>query len=190
MQNSGFQNPPPSAENDVNGTQIAPMPFDENDTERPRRPEHMREPTPMMLVNEVSKIFHNILRETGEQYNIQNSFRAILFHLSIKDGVTQLHLSQVTHLKPPTISVTLQKMENEGYVTRVADQYDMRQTHVYITEKGAQYNNKIREIIKSIEEKITGDFSQEELQLLTELLKKMRSSMIEGNRNKSGNETN
>ncbi len=129
--------------------------------------------TPMMLINEISKLFRDRIRDQ----NLQNSYRMLLFHLAIRGGRTQLELANMTHLKPPTISVTLQKMEADGYVRRVPNERDMRQTLVYLTEKGEEYNRNIRKKIDIIERNIASGFTDEELHTLMSLLVRIRDNI-------------
>lgn len=129
--------------------------------------------TPMMLINEISKLFRDRIRDQ----NMQNSYRMLLFHLAIRGGRTQLELANMTHLKPPTISVTLQKMEADGYVRRVPNERDMRQTLVYLTEKGEEYNRNIRKKIDIIDRNIESGFTEEELQTLMSLLSRIRDNI-------------
>ena len=67
--------------------------------------------TVIMLINEVSRLFGSAIRDIDAQDSdmSQESFRFILISLSHTDGVTQLELCRSTHLKAPTISVTLGK---------------------------------------------------------------------------------
>ena len=69
-----------------------------------------KEKKPFMVINDLSKIFHYKLRRLADESGLNESYRHILFHLVHKDGVTQLELARATNLRPPTISVTLQKM--------------------------------------------------------------------------------
>lgn len=130
-------------------------------------------PTPLMLINEISKLFRDRIRDE----NMQNSYRMLLFHLAIRGGRTQLELANITHLKPPTISVTLQKMEADGYVKRVANERDMRQTLVYLTEKGEEYNSNLRKKIEIIDKEVASGFTDEELQLLVSMLTRVRDNI-------------
>ena len=137
------------------------------------------EPTPMMLLRDVQKLFDHFIRAEHEQVNMQSSCRHLLFHLSIQDGCTQLQLAKLTHLKPPTVSVTLQKMEHEGYVTRRSDENDLRQTLVFLTDKGREYNQKIRNRIHELEEIVMNDITAEEKEVLMKLLSRMRDNLSE-----------
>ena len=68
-----------------------------------------------MLINEISKLFHDKMRETCEKLGFKNGYRQILMFLAHNDGATQVELVRVSHLKAPTISVTLKKMEDGFY---------------------------------------------------------------------------
>lgn len=127
--------------------------------------------TPMFLINEISKLFVNELR--FEEQDISNSYRPLLFHLARRDGRTQLELSQLCHLKPPTVSVTLKKMEEDGYVTRQKDTNDLRQTRVYLTEKGRAHDEKIQKRIDLLEQRFTEVLTAQEQAELTALLTRL-----------------
>ncbi len=131
------------------------------------------QPTPLMLITEISKLFRDRIRDE----NMQNSYRMILFHLAMRGGRTQLELANITHLKPPTISVTLQKMEADGYVRRVPNERDMRQTLVYLTEKGEEYNKNIRMKIEKIDKEVASGFTDEELKALVSMLTRIRDNI-------------
>jgi len=95
----------------------------------------------------------------------------------MRGGRTQLELANITHLKPPTISVTLQKMEADGYVRRVPNERDMRQTLVYLTEKGEEYNKNIRMKIEKIDKEVASGFTDEELKALVSMLTRIRDNI-------------
>jgi DNA-binding MarR family transcriptional regulator len=134
--------------------------------------------SPMMLIRDVNKICDDYIRNQT-QFNIQDSFRNILFHLNFNDGCTQLTLANLTHLKAPTVSVTLQKMEREGYVIRKPNKDDLRQTLVYITEKGKQYNEHVCKTIKTIDTEIFEGVSEEEQRQMIEVLRKVIGNIIQ-----------
>lgn len=135
-------------------------------------------PSPMMLANEISKLFHDKIRIESEKANLPNSYRQILFHLAFCDGKTQLELAQLTHLKPPTVSVSLQKMESEGLVRRVPDENDLRQTRVYITENGRIANDMMRKKFREIEEAAVEGLDGDDMLRLEEILCKIRDNEL------------
>ena len=133
---------------------------------------------PSMMTNEVSKLFRDIINRDVEKLGVQNSYRQLLFHLSRKDGMSQLELARATHLKAPTVSVTLKNMEADGLVERKGDINDLRIIHVYLTDKGRQTDDKIREIHHMLDSRMTDGISQEELDALVATLTKMRDNML------------
>ena len=138
--------------------------------------------SPMMLINEISRIMGDKIREKGEDNPIsQKSGRALLIELSKRDGRTQLDLVKATHLKAPTISVVLQKLEHDGYVRRTPDQHDLRATRVYLTEKGRELDNKMKARIRAEEEEAMSNLTPSEYDTLLKLLEKLKSNMLSEN---------
>ncbi len=135
-------------------------------------------PTPGMLITETSKLFHDKMNQNSEKLGFKNGYRQILRHLAHKDGVTQIDLVHTTHLKAPTISVTLKKMEEEELVHRVTDKIDQRQTHVYLTDKGREMERTFFGMLLESENTLLQGISEEEKTTLCEILKKMRGNLL------------
>ena len=135
-------------------------------------------PTPLMLCNEISKMLGSIMREsTIEECPLQGSYRDILFHLAREDGKTQLELANLIHITPPSASVALVKLEEEGYIERRADESDKRKVRVYLTEKGKKIDEKSRSVIRDLEGKATAGLTEEEIKNLCVLLFRMRENI-------------
>lgn len=144
-----------------------------------KRDMHNRKPTALMLCNEISRMFSNTMRENAEAQDLHGSHREILFHLSHKDGRTQLEIANLIHLKPPTVSVALGKLEDEGYVTRKADTMDARCTRVYLTDKGKSVHEKAHEVIRTLEQDAVKGFSEDEIKQLAVLLFRLRENIAD-----------
>lgn len=134
---------------------------------------------PMLLVNEVSHLmWNNIKYKRGVEHPVsQRSGQMLLMELAKRDGVTQLDLANATGLKAPTTSVALQKLEREGYVSRKTDEYDLRATRVFLTEKGREIDERIRRAIREEEARASRGMSPEELETMIRLLLKIRSNL-------------
>lgn len=136
-------------------------------------------PTPMMMINDISKLFRYRMRKASEQAGIPEGYRWILFHLGRRESATQLELSKLTHTTPPTVSVTLRAMEADGYVTRTQDKGDMRVIHVSLTEKGLAVERENRRHAEETDRISLSGMSDEEKKTLESLLFRMRSNIIE-----------
>ena len=136
--------------------------------------------TPIQTIGEISRMMGNRIRSNGEEHPVgQKSGRLLLMELARKDGRTQLDLVHATHLKAPTISVALQKLEKEGYVSRRPDEYDLRATRVFLTEKGRELDNKIRKRIHEEETEAMKNHTDSECETLMRLLTKIKNNLTE-----------
>ena len=136
-------------------------------------------PTPPMLVGEISRLFRTRMRRYDmEGVMSQDSARLLMRELSQEDGVSQLHLTTLTHLKAPTVSVTLRRMESEGLVRREADPMDLRVTRVFLTERGKAHNRAVHERLFMLDTQMMEGFTEEECATLTALLGRMRDNML------------
>lgn len=135
---------------------------------------------PMMLVNEVARLmWDNIRTKRGVEHPVsQRSGQLILMELAKCDGRTQLDLANATGLKAPTTSVSLQKLEREGYVTRRPDEYDLRATRVFLTEKGREIDERIRRAIRDEENRAGLGMSDEDRETLVRLLLRIKKNLV------------
>ena len=136
-------------------------------------------PTPPMLVNEIARLFHAKMRSfETDSLMTQDSIRLILRELGHADGCSQLELVEKTHLKPPTISVTLKKLEDEGLVVRQHDPMDMRVTRVYLSQKGREHQALVRERLHCVDMTLMQGFDEEETAQLLQFLERMRNNIL------------
>ena len=133
----------------------------------------------LMLIGDVHKLFHRHIRKEAEICNLCECYRPIIFALSRNDGLSQLDLVNFTRYKAPTISLTLQKMEIEGYVERKTSTDDARKTLVYITDKGRDYDKKMIEIFKKAENDVLSKINNDDLKTLEKTLRKLIDTMCQ-----------
>ncbi len=139
----------------------------------------------MMRIGDISRLYRERQRQLSGQDGLPCSYRMLLFHLAhMRPGVTQLELVKAAHLKPPTVSVTLQKMERDGLVIRRSNEKDLRQTLVYLSEKGQQVDRTIRETHADGARIALEGFTPEEHEQLCHLLDRVIDNLVE-DRNKT-----
>ncbi len=141
--------------------------------------DYEKKPHPMMLIHEVCHLMGDKIRRSGEAHPIvQRSGRLLMMELSREDGRTQLELVKATHLKAPTISVALQKLEAEGYVTRKQDENDLRAMRVCLTDKGKALEDGLKKRVAEEENAAASVLTEEECALLCDLLLKIRGNLL------------
>lgn len=134
---------------------------------------------PSMLINELSKLFNDQMRQKTEAMGMAEGWRRMLFHLAHNDSLTQLELARRTHLSTPAVSVTLQKMEAEGLVTRKADPNDQRAIRVQLTEQGKEADRKVVGAIHETEDKMLEGISAEEIAAIRPVLERMYANLTQ-----------
>ncbi len=133
----------------------------------------------LMLTHEITKMFHDLIRHDEDTDRRNATCRHLLRHLSQKDGRTQLELSQLVHLTPPSISIALQKMENEGLILRTQDPTDLRSTRVYLTQAGKDAHKSDFQRVRALEEKAMSCFTKEEKEDFRKMLLTLRTQISE-----------
>ena len=109
----------------------------------------------------------------------QSTARVVMSHLAVKGSMGQLELVELTHLKPPTVSTLLRRMEAEGYVTRVADDRDKRAIRVTLSEKGREFDREHLRRLSTNDHQAVKGFSADEQKTLEALLVRMRDNLKE-----------
>ncbi len=138
------------------------------------RAENVRLSESISLIGELSKKITDKTSPYFPKKDISKGEKLVLQCLINKDGVTQLDIVKFTGFKPPTISIMLKKMENDGLITRRPDEYDLRAMRVFITDKGrAEYCNAVK-VVKMIETKLLNGISEEEIDVMVKTLKKIK----------------
>ena len=132
---------------------------------------------PSMIINEISKLFNDQMRQKTEAFGMSDGSRRVLFHLSRNDQLTQLELARRTHLSSPAISVTLQKMESEGLVVRSNDPNDQRAVLVRLTEAGLAADRKVVAAIHETEDQLLNGITPDETETVRAILAKMYQNL-------------
>ncbi len=131
-----------------------------------------------MLINDVSRLFDGRVRRETEKSGFPQGYRRIIFHLSHNDGLTQNELTKLTHMKAPSISVQLQKMEQENLIVRKTDENDLRKSYIYLTEKGKECEDFFISKCKETEKVMLENFTEDETKKLKEYLRKITMNLL------------
>ena len=89
-----------------------------------------------------------------------------------KEGVSQEHLTKVLKVGKATTTRTMQKLEAEGYVSRVRDDADRRAYKLYLTDKGKDVQELFRQKMTDWINIVYSDFTLEEREAFRMMLHK------------------
>jgi DNA-binding MarR family transcriptional regulator len=94
-----------------------------------------------------------------------------------REGISLRELANAIHVKPPTVTVTIQRLEKAGLVYKKADPADQRVSRIYLTEEGKNIHEEIQRLIDENEQLLIQGFSEEELELLCSFLERMTNNL-------------
>lgn len=82
-------------------------------------------------------------------------------------------LAEKLELAPPSVSRTLNGLENRGLVKKIPDSGDRRNTHVELTREGMELVKQADDIIQEFVESVASQMGEEELEKLNEYFVKL-----------------
>ena len=101
----------------------------------------------------------------------------VLGLLAYKDGLSQREIAEHLRIKPPTVNVTVQRLEKAGFLFRKADEKDQRVSRIYLTEKGKQAKERGMKRVEENEKSLLDGFSDAELCLLRRFLEQITANI-------------
>lgn len=95
-----------------------------------------------------------------------------------KEGITPKELAKAIHIKPPTVTVTLQRMEKSGLLYRETDSADLRMNRIYLTEKGRSIVGDMAARLEEDEKILVRGFSEAEVMQLRGYLERIMDNLV------------
>lgn len=92
-------------------------------------------------------------------------------------GLKQSEIAEKLHIKPPTVAVSIKRLEKAGYLERKPDDSNRRISRIYITDTGTQVMELGRAIISEEEQMLLQGFSPEEIALVREYLQRINRNL-------------
>ena len=114
------------------------------------------------------------LRETGLHPGQDAVIDIIWDHGTATPGQIAEHLG----VQPPTITKTLGRMQDQGFVRKVDQDGDGRQVHVALTEKGEETLEAMHKARKKAEKRALKGIKKKERKSLVKLLEKMSANLL------------
>lgn len=145
----------------------------------PERPERRDAPLSPRLIVEISRLLRARMGREEKDVMVQSTARLVMSHLAVSGPMTQLDLVRLTRLKPPSVSVLLRRMEDEGYIARKPDKSDRRVMRVQLTEKGRAFDREHLLRLSTNDHLAMKGFSPEEEATLEALLTRVRDNLKE-----------
>ena len=131
-------------------------------------------------------------RYLRNQLNEKKLYRGdprLLMYVYFHDGRKQAEIAKGLCVKPASLTVMLQRMEQAGLVNRKSDEQDQRVQRVYITELGRETSKKTVELFQKAVKRFVEGVSEEELAVYQGVLEKVKENVLRMLDETSGSET-
>ena len=93
------------------------------------------------------------------------------------DGIGQRELAELLHVRPPSLSELLDKLESAGMIERRQNVFDRRMSHVFLTKTGRESAFRFEFACEERLDILLSSLTQDEQQTLSQLLEKFVSGL-------------
>lgn len=129
----------------------------------------------------ISKL-SNKLRRKIDAFSSREDFsgsqgKVLHFLLAQTNDVFQKDIEEEYSLRPPTATVLLKKMEQNGLIYREADENDARLKKIIVSEKALQYKDIVMADILNLEKELTQGISENDLDVFFRVVEKMLTNI-------------
>lgn len=130
-----------------------------------------KEDAPLLgLMGQSMRLIGKRAQELYAEYDLNRAQSGILFALHQEDSMSQKELAKCLNVTPPSITSMIKKMEQEGYITRKADEQDQRVMRLTLAQKGKDCIAYVIKTAEKLEEIVFEGMSAEEKMLFRRLL--------------------
>lgn len=130
-------------------------------------------------LHDSARLMRKRFEQRARHVGLTRSQWQVLAMLSNHEGIHQKGLADLLELESITLVRLLDKMAERGLVERRRHPTDRRLSLLFLTEQAHPLLQLMREMGKATRLEATAGFSEEEQQLLLQMMKRMRSNLIQ-----------
>lgn len=129
----------------------------------------------LMLENQT--LFSKMVFAKLTPYQLSIGQPKVLEYLSEEDGCVQKDIAKRCAIEPASVTSLLNKMEKDGLIIRKTLHNNRRNLYVYLTDLGKEKAEHVKEVFSQVECYALDGLSEEEKELLLELLHKVNTNL-------------
>ena len=129
------------------------------------------------IISQAMRLYFARNYQVMERLDIHPGQVHLLLELNRNGGLYQRELCDNLCIRPSTGTVMIQRMAKNGLVERRQDEKDQRVMRIFLTDKGKDTAQELREATREIEEECFAGFSREEILLLKRLAMQVRDNL-------------
>lgn len=132
-----------------------------------------------MLIKEIYSDTMSIVSKSLKGSGLTNQQIMVIKLIAHNKKVNISQLCSEMSLAKGTVSGIVSRMEKAGYVKKVKDEYDNRNTYVTFSDKGIEFAKEFRKEINSSFDKVFENFTYDEIKEIKNSLIKLRDGIKE-----------
>ena len=124
-------------------------------------------------ISQIYRKGNSFISKEISKFGIGSGQIMFLIELYKNDGISQEELSEILNIDKATTCRAIKKLEKEELLIKVKDENDKRAYKLYLTEKSKSIEDNIKNALNEWEKHISKELSQEEVNILINILKKI-----------------
>lgn len=117
------------------------------------------------------------LRSLLQKYKLYAGQPRILFTISRLKNATQREIAREMNVSPPSLSMSIKRMQKAGLLTKTQDPDDLRSNRIELSARGHEVDIRIKEDLLAMDRHMLCDFSVEEIEQLQIMLDRMHKNI-------------
>ena len=140
---------------------------------------HPKKRTAMMAVGMTHFVWEKCNRTAAARLGVPESYLKPILFLSRHPGAGQKEIAEFSHVSTAAVNQTVKEMLAADYLRKEADETDKRRSRLYLTEKGADAAERMRQSFEDRDSRITAALTPEKEAELIGLLDRIRACLEE-----------
>lgn len=130
------------------------------------------------VIGEVSRAWRHEMNRALRPLGLNLSMRLVLVQLQRNPGgLMQADLARMLGIEGPTLVRLLDKLEQKGWIARIAAEDDRRRKYTVLTPEAASQVRIIEELSQTLREKMMAGLSIEQLDQCAQVMTRIRNNL-------------
>ncbi|WP_367717990.1 MarR family transcriptional regulator [Nitratireductor sp. GISD-1A_MAKvit] len=129
------------------------------------------------LLQSAARLSRTALAERLLEHGLYAGQDKIMLALSVENGQTPSQLAALLGVRPPTITKTINRLANQGFLVKRLSEEDGRRAYVFLTEEGEQAIRYIEKSVRKAEKTALKGFDKKEHRVLVHLLSRVEANL-------------
>lgn len=139
-------------------------------------PDKIRIPA-LEIVQSTARMMKTLLARRLYEFGLYAGQDRIILLLAMKDGQSPGSMAKRLGVKLPTVTKTIARLQEQGFVTKRGSHKDQRKLHVFLTKDGHNIVDLIERALEETEREVTGVLDEQEQFTLLTLMDRIHKNL-------------